>query len=50
MLGTPVGIPTASLHLDAHLLATFEAQGVERTTLTLHVGKGTFEPLRSDEM
>ncbi len=45
-----VAAPTASLHFDAPLLAALEARGVERTTLTLHVGAGTFQPLRSDDV
>ena len=42
-----VAAPTASLHFDAALLAALEARGVERATLTLHVGAGTFQPVRS---
>ena len=45
-----VAAPTASLHFDEALLATLAAHGVERTTLTLHVGAGTFQPLRSDDI
>ncbi|MBU3672886.1 MAG: tRNA preQ1(34) S-adenosylmethionine ribosyltransferase-isomerase QueA [Sinobacteraceae bacterium] len=42
-----VAAPTASLHFDAALLERLAAQGVSRTTLTLHVGAGTFQPLRT---
>jgi S-adenosylmethionine:tRNA ribosyltransferase-isomerase len=43
-----VAAPTASLHFDAALLAALVARGVERTQLTLHVGAGTFHPVRSE--
>jgi len=42
-----VAAPTASLHFDAALLDRIAAQGISRTTLTLHVGAGTFQPLRT---
>lgn len=45
-----VAAPTASLHFDAALLRELEARGVARTTLTLHVGAGTFQPLRSERI
>jgi S-adenosylmethionine:tRNA ribosyltransferase-isomerase len=45
-----VAAPTASLHFDQPLLDALGAQGVERTTLTLHVGAGTFAPLRSESL
>jgi len=43
-----VAAPTASLHFTPALLAALAARGVERTTLTLHVGAGTFLPLRAE--
>ncbi|MBM4213699.1 MAG: tRNA preQ1(34) S-adenosylmethionine ribosyltransferase-isomerase QueA [Gammaproteobacteria bacterium] len=45
-----VAAPTASLHFDAALLEALAARGIRRTTLTLHVGAGTFQPLRSERI
>jgi len=45
-----VAAPTASLHFDAGLTAALEARGVERAFVTLHVGAGTFQPLRVDDV
>jgi len=45
-----VAAPTASLHFDAALLAQLAARGVQHTLITLHVGAGTFQPLRSEEL
>ena len=45
-----VAAPTASLHFDASLVAKFEAMGVGRAFVTLHVGAGTFQPLRTDDL
>ena len=45
-----VAAPTASLHFDAPLLQDLEARGIERTELTLHVGYGTFAPMRSESL
>jgi S-adenosylmethionine:tRNA ribosyltransferase-isomerase len=42
-----VAAPTAGLHLTAELLAGLEAQGVELHRVTLHVGPGTFRPVRA---
>jgi S-adenosylmethionine:tRNA ribosyltransferase-isomerase len=45
-----VAAPTAALHFDAELLAVLAARGVERTAVTLHVGAGTFQPVRSERL
>ena len=45
-----VAAPTAALHFDAALLAALEARGVERCAITLHVGAGTFQPVRSVDL
>ena len=45
-----VAAPTASLHFDEALTAALDARGVRRACVTLHVGVGTFQPLRSDEV
>jgi S-adenosylmethionine:tRNA ribosyltransferase-isomerase len=42
--------PTAGLHFDTELLAAIDATGVARHTLTLHVGAGTFQPVRVDRV
>ena len=45
-----VAAPTAGLHLTADLLARLDRRGVARHEITLHVGYGTFEPVRTDEV
>ncbi|MEY4760993.1 MAG: S-adenosylmethionine:tRNA ribosyltransferase-isomerase [Pseudomonadota bacterium] len=45
-----VAAPTASLHFDAGMLERIAAAGLERAQLTLHVGAGTFQPLRVDDL
>lgn len=45
-----VAAPTASLHFSEDLLAAIEARGVTRVAVTLHVGAGTFLPLREENI
>jgi S-adenosylmethionine:tRNA ribosyltransferase-isomerase len=45
-----VAAPTAGLHFDAVMLEALAARGVERTFLTLHVGAGTFAPVRTEHI
>ncbi|WP_137127660.1 tRNA preQ1(34) S-adenosylmethionine ribosyltransferase-isomerase QueA [Roseomonas sp. HF4] len=44
-----VAAPTASLHFTPALLAAIAARGVARAAVTLHVGAGTFLPLRAED-
>jgi S-adenosylmethionine:tRNA ribosyltransferase-isomerase len=44
-----VAAPTAGLHFDAELLAALQEQGVRVTTVTLHVGAGTFQPVKVED-
>jgi S-adenosylmethionine:tRNA ribosyltransferase-isomerase len=45
-----VAAPTAGLHFDEPLLAALKAKGVEFAFVTLHVGAGTFQPVRVDNV
>ncbi len=45
-----VAAPTAALHFTESLLADLDRRGVERLTVTLHVGAGTFLPIRTEEI
>jgi S-adenosylmethionine:tRNA ribosyltransferase-isomerase len=45
-----VAAPTAGLHFDHELLEAIDARGVERARVTLHVGAGTFQPVRVDDI
>jgi len=45
-----VAAPTASLHFDEAVLAALEARGVRRAAVTLHVGAGTFQPVRTERL
>lgn len=45
-----VAAPTAGLHFDEAMLAKLDEIGVKRTTVTLHVGAGTFQPVRVEEL
>jgi S-adenosylmethionine:tRNA ribosyltransferase-isomerase len=45
-----VAAPTAGLHFDQPMLDRLAAQGVEQAFVTLHVGAGTFQPVRVDDI
>lgn len=45
-----VAAPTAGLHFDEPLLEQIDGLGVERTEVTLHVGAGTFQPVRCERV
>jgi len=45
-----VAAPTASLHFDQALMTQIDACGVSRAFVTLHVGAGTFQPVRVDDV
>ncbi|MEM8766504.1 MAG: tRNA preQ1(34) S-adenosylmethionine ribosyltransferase-isomerase QueA [Pseudomonadota bacterium] len=45
-----VAAPTAGLHFSEALLDALEEKGVRRVAVTLHVGAGTFQPMRSEEL
>lgn len=45
-----VAAPTAGLHFDNDLLERLNEMGVESTEVTLHVGAGTFQPVRADRL
>jgi len=45
-----VAAPTAGLHFDQAMLDRLENNGIERVTVTLHVGSGTFLPVRAENL
>ncbi|MBB1075972.1 tRNA preQ1(34) S-adenosylmethionine ribosyltransferase-isomerase QueA [Rhodoferax sp. 4810] len=45
-----VAAPTAALHFDVALLAQIDALGVQRAHVTLHVGAGTFQPVKTENL
>lgn len=45
-----VAAPTAGLHFDEQVFETLAVRGIERSYLTLHVGAGTFKPVRDEDL
>lgn len=45
-----VAAPTAGLHFDRNMLEELRAHGVDQVSLTLHVGSGTFQPVRVENL
>ena len=45
-----VAAPTAGLHFDETILTQLKAKGIETATVTLHVGAGTFQPVRTENL
>ncbi|QWC96501.1 tRNA preQ1(34) S-adenosylmethionine ribosyltransferase-isomerase QueA [Polynucleobacter paneuropaeus] len=45
-----VAAPTAGLHFDEAILTELRAMGIEHTSITLHVGAGTFSPVREEDL
>jgi len=45
-----VAAPTAALHFDEAVLAQLEERGVQRASVTLHVGAGTFQPVKAENI
>ena len=45
-----VAAPTAALHFDEGVLGALAARGVERASVTLHVGAGTFQPVKTENL
>ncbi|MBX3654047.1 MAG: tRNA preQ1(34) S-adenosylmethionine ribosyltransferase-isomerase QueA [Ramlibacter sp.] len=45
-----VAAPTAALHFDEALLAALAERGVQRASVTLHVGAGTFQPVKTEDL
>ena len=45
-----VAAPTAGLHFDEELLGQLSEMGVNRTAVTLHIGAGTYQPVRAEDI
>ena len=48
--GGSVAAPTAALHFTDRVLHNLDARGIHRSMLTLHIGLGTFSPIRTDQI
>jgi S-adenosylmethionine:tRNA ribosyltransferase-isomerase len=45
-----VAAPTAGLHFDEHIMQSLDEKGIQKTFVTLHVGSGTFQPMRVEDV
>ena len=45
-----VAAPTAALHFDEAILSQLESRGIQRASVTLHVGAGTFQPVKAENI
>ncbi len=45
-----VAAPTAALHFDEAVLADLQARGIQKASVTLHVGAGTFQPVKTENI
>jgi S-adenosylmethionine:tRNA ribosyltransferase-isomerase len=45
-----VAAPTAGLHFDSKILEALQQKGIQSSTITLHVGAGTFQPVRENDI
>jgi S-adenosylmethionine:tRNA ribosyltransferase-isomerase len=45
-----VAAPTAGLHFDEHIMQRLDEKGIQKTFVTLHVGSGTFQPMRVEDV
>lgn len=45
-----VAAPTAALHFDEAVLTQLQARGIQRASVTLHVGAGTFQPVKTENI
>src|SRR5690606_26646838 len=45
-----VAAPTAALHFDQAVLAALDARSIQRASVTLHVGAGTFAPMKTERI
>jgi len=45
-----VAAPTAGLHFDEEIMRRLDARGIDHTCVTLHIGAGTFQPVRVDDI